>query len=847
MKNKTLLIGWDAADWQIIGPLLAKGEMPALKKLIDNGVYGNISTMNPPFSPMLWTSVATGKTPDKHGILGFIEIMEDRKGVRPVTAHSRKVRAIWNIFHNQGLKSNVVGWWPSFPAEPINGNIVSDAFQKVAKNPSTKFQYKKGMVHPEELFYMISDLKVFPTDINDEHILTFMPKAGEIDQTKDHALTSFSKIMAENTTVHAAATNLMRTTEWDFMAVYYDLIDHFCHAFMKYYPPKLAKVPKKTFEIYKDNVVGAYKYQDMMLARLMELAGPNTNIIVMSDHGYESGNKRILKMPKYQAAPALEHRKFGIFVAAGPDFKKGEKAFGISLIDIAPTLLHLHGLPIGNDMDGKPLLEIFKNPGTPKYIDSWETVEGDFGENKDQREFSSLSDQETMQQLIELGYVDKQDDKIETAIFKTETDLKHNLARVYLGKKDYESAKEVLLELIESPKEIDTISFYLDLITIALHEKNYNLAEKYLTTIREKDSELKLTTTVTESKILIGKRKYKKAITLLTEAIQTKPNPEVYYQKGRAHVKLQEFHLAEESFTEALKLEADNARYHQAIAAVYIQLGEYEEAAEHALTAIELIKYFPDAHYTLGEALQKLGDLENAKIAFETAAKLKPRTYHKAEKAIENIEDELATGPLELTDKATYKYRENQVTVVSGLPRSGTSMMMQILSNGGLEALTDNEREADVSNPKGYYEYKPVMSLHRDNTWLGLAQNKSVKIVAPLLKFVNREYRYKVIFMNRDIHEVVKSQQKMIGKDPDTLPLKLLQAFENQLRTIELWKNNEPGVELLYINYTDMLENPEKEIDKICDFLGVPMNKEAMKQSIDKSLYRNRSESTAKS
>ena len=79
---------------------------------------------------MLWSSVATGKTPDKHGVLGFIEVTSNLNGIRPVTVNSRKSRALWNIFHNQGLKSNVVGWWPSFPAEPINGNIVSDVFKK---------------------------------------------------------------------------------------------------------------------------------------------------------------------------------------------------------------------------------------------------------------------------------------------------------------------------------------------------------------------------------------------------------------------------------------------------------------------------------------------------------------------------------------------------------------------------------------------------------------------------------------------------------------------------------------------------------------------------------------------
>ena len=93
-QNKVLLIGWDAADWKIIWPLIAKGEMPALKKLMDKGVYGNMSTMNPPLSPMLWSSVATGKTPDKHGVHGFIEVMPYRKGIRPVTTNSRKAKAV---------------------------------------------------------------------------------------------------------------------------------------------------------------------------------------------------------------------------------------------------------------------------------------------------------------------------------------------------------------------------------------------------------------------------------------------------------------------------------------------------------------------------------------------------------------------------------------------------------------------------------------------------------------------------------------------------------------------------------------------------------------------------------
>ena len=123
-KRKLLLIGWDGADWKVINKLIDAGKMPAMEKLINNGVIGNLATLDPPFSPMLWTTIATGVRPDKHGILGFSEPSPNGQGVQPVSSTSRKVKAIWNILMQEGYKSHVVGWWPSHPAEPINGVMV---------------------------------------------------------------------------------------------------------------------------------------------------------------------------------------------------------------------------------------------------------------------------------------------------------------------------------------------------------------------------------------------------------------------------------------------------------------------------------------------------------------------------------------------------------------------------------------------------------------------------------------------------------------------------------------------------------------------------------------------------
>ncbi|PZD77700.1 alkaline phosphatase family protein [Mesonia sp. K7] len=845
-KNKLLLIGWDAADWDVIFPLIAKGQMPTLKKIIENGVYGNMSTMNPPFSPMLWTSVATGKTPDKHGVLGFIEPLDDNSGIRPITVTARKTRALWNIFHNQGLKSNVVGWWPSYPAEPINGTVVSDKFQKVTGDPKKQQPIPDDAIYPKEKLKEFKELKMFPHEITSEHVLPFIPNAALVDQEKNKGLVPTAKIISENVSVHNAATRLLRTSDWDFMAIYYDMIDHFCHAYMKYHPPQLKGVTDQQYKTYKEAVNGAYRFQDMMLERLLDLAGEDVTVMVMSDHGFESGHKRMLKMPKVQAAAAMDHRQFGIFVASGPNIKKNEKVYGLGLIDVAPTILYHFNLPIGKDMDGNVALDIFKDSKSKiQYVNSWDKIEGDFGELKNREEKSdTLSDEETLNQLIELGYIEKPDGKIEKAVKKTKCDLKHNLARVYIGKKDMVNAKEILLDLINEDEQ-DKAPFYMDLISIYLKEKDFEKAENYFNLLKKSKTEVTYNLYFIESEILQGNGKPLKALKVLEDVVEQsktkRPNAELWYKIGVLRNALNNFDAAQIAFEKAIEIESGKSKYHVAIAENLIDLKEYEEAAEYALTAIELVKYNSIAHYTLGRALEKLGDLENAKIAYETASRLKPKTYSKVEKAIENVVEKI-NKPLNLKDKSASKGWDNQITIVSGLPRSGTSLMMQMMDKGGIDTLTDGKRKADHSNPKGYYEYEKVMSLHKDNSWLSEAQNKSLKVVAPLLKFLDPKYRYKIIFMKRDIDEVLLSQQKMIGKDKKTISVSMYNSFYKQLEFVDHWKEKQPGVELIYIDYKNVLENPQNEIKKVESFIGKDLNKKAMEKCVDKSLYRNKVE-----
>lgn len=163
-------------------------------------------------------------------------------------------------------------------------------------------------MHPERLAGPLAEFRVRPEQLTAEQLLPFVPRAAEIDQYKDKRLFAVAKILAETATVHGAATALMQLEPWDFMAVYFDAIDHFGHGFMKYHPPRQAWIGEADYALYKDVVAGGYRFHDMMLGTSMELAGPDTNILICSDHGFHPDHLRPREIPNEPAGPAAEHR-----------------------------------------------------------------------------------------------------------------------------------------------------------------------------------------------------------------------------------------------------------------------------------------------------------------------------------------------------------------------------------------------------------------------------------------------------------------------------------------------------------------------------------------------------------
>lgn len=184
------------------------------------------------------------------------------------------------------------------------------------------------------------------------------------------------------------------------------------------------------------------------------------------------------------------------------------------------------------------------------------------------------------------------------------------------------------------------------------------------------------------------------------------------------------------------------------------------------------------------------------------------------------------------------------VTIVSGLPRCGTSMMMKMLEAGGKELLVDNIRKPDEDNPKGYYELEIVKKIREDASWLEGSHGKVFKMVSMLLYDLPGDKKYRVIFMRRDIDEMLASQRKMLERNGKSVENyengEMKRLYSNHLPEIEKWLSEQKNIEVLYVNYNDTICSPEETAHRVNQFLGNSLDVAEMLKAVDKSLYRQR-------
>ena len=877
-RRKVLLIGWDAADWKVIHPLMDAGKMPNIERLVKGGASGQISTLHPPLSPMLWTSIATGKRPFKHGIHGFSEPTPDGCGVQPVTNLSRKSKALWNIVNQNDLRSIVVGWWPSHPAEPINGVMVSDHYHRARAPLEQGWPLRPNTVHPPEMSDTLANLRMHPDLLTPDMVEPFIPLAREIDQDQDKRLALFLRTLAECMSIHSAATWLLDNQPWDFCAVYYDSIDHFCHGFMKYHPPRQSWIGERDFELYHNVVSMAYQFHDQMLGTLLEKAGGDSTVILMSDHGFHPDHLRPASIPNIPAGPAIEHRDFGILAMRGPGIRKGEALHGASVLDVTPTILRLYGLPVGEDMDGKVLSRALVETPPNAFIPSWEHVPGADGCHPEHMRLDPAAAHEELEQLIALGYIERPDENRELAVVKTIRELRYNLGEAYQDGDRHIEARYIFQELhaADPSEQRYVLRLFVSCQALGLHQDMRRIADEF---------EGRGSTSVVDylrSQVLMTEKRYDEAVTALERISETQPvQLGLCLQLGDLYMRLGRWRDGQQAYEKALAIDPDIAHAHVGLCRGALRGRKFEVAAQSALDALQRIHHYPLAHFLLGLALSGMKDYRRAAEAFRAAIACNPnfpeahlRLAALLEKHLNDAESgrehrrlarrmrrrltshslppppaetlESVFTPPEISGSPMPPVAES-VIVVTGLPRSGTSMLMQILAAGGMDTLSDGSREPDESNPRGYLEFQPVKNLLKDSRWLFEARGRAVKIVVQLLTALPPGLACRVILIERDLEEVLDSQERMLARRNPPLTVSsperrrmLKGEYRRTLGRVKEMLSRRPGTQLLVVEHGDVISDPVKAAERVNLFLGGGLDVFKMAAAVDCTLYRTR-------
>ena len=582
---KVLLIGWDGAGWSQIHPLLDSGAMPNLARMVENGVMGDVATLTPLCSPLLWTSVATGQYADHHGVLDTLEPDPVTGGVRPVTRASLRITQIWNILAQEGLRCQTVGWPVTHPAQGP-ASCVSDGFVHGVPNS----------VFPQALQSKIMPLRFHPQEWTGNELHLFVPQMERIDQDKDKRLAKLGVILAEAVSVHAAATTLLESEGWDFSTVWFGAVGRAQELF-----------PSSTDDVYKDVVSGVYRFLDLLLGRLAELAGSEARVMLVSDRTAGESEWR----------PSTGREVSGLLCAAGPGIEADELTFGTGLLDIAPTILGLFGFAPAPEMAGRAISEICATAPSRALQDAScapPAIPQDTPVTAS--ELDALA-------LEEFGYTDTIAEANRSAAEAAATRRDFHLARVLLAQGRSDEAIPQFEKLAGKNPALVEVQLYLGhaYFQSARHAECRAICEALLA--EAPDSPF---AAVSRAHLAIAEGNYEEALA------QLRSGPNVYGIAaaldaivGDAYLRMGRWDDAAAAFRSAIETDAGVAAAHQGLAQALLALGRYREAAEAALDAIRLRYDLPGAHDILGRALNALGLEKAAAGAFAAGEALSRR------------------------------------------------------------------------------------------------------------------------------------------------------------------------------------------------------------------------------
>jgi len=351
VAGRVAIFAIDGADWELISELSTDGRIPNLRALAQGGTTASLQTIQPTVSPMVWTTVATGLSPDRHGVIDFL----DRARKKPVDATTRRSPAIWDIAEAFGRRAVTVNWWAGWPARPDSA-ITFDS----------PVGLHSGAIYPSNLATRVSQLDVPLNTIAGPQVRRFLNiteaeyNGAVASGGPMHPVNVFRGVLSKTWTDHRVAVDLYRQHEPLLLMVNYEGTDTVNHLFSPYHPPYREGIDQTEFRRYWPAVANYYSEVDRLIGEWMNVLSDDTTVIVMSAHGYRWGKTRP-RVPPVGRAALADHRNPGVFIAYGNHIAASRSNHTISLYDIVPSVLSILGLPQSTEMPGKHADWMFSN------------------------------------------------------------------------------------------------------------------------------------------------------------------------------------------------------------------------------------------------------------------------------------------------------------------------------------------------------------------------------------------------------------------------------------------------------------------------------------------------------
>lgn len=623
-EPKAIIIGMDGLEWNILNPLLAEGKLPNFSRVIQNGAVAPLRSFNPLLSPLIWTTIATGKDPDAHGILDFLATDPKTGEAIPVTSQDRRVKALWNIASEKGLSVCFLGWLAGWPAEEVNGVILSDRFGFHAFS-----RYEGGarnirrLVYPESERALCLSKLVEYGDITPEYMADFADLTAEkiaLDLPDQYVssslLSNLRAVLAGEQSYAAVLKAYLERGGFDLVGVYFSGVDVICHLFIKHISPAKPEISASEAAAFKNTIFRYYEFQDRILGEILKSVDlDKTTVIICSDHGFRTGEDRPNSSSFIGAGAAPDwHRIFGTIIFAGAGVRRGAKIKPPNVRDIAPTVLSLLGLPVADDMVGSVINDAFDSDFAASFPRrTISTYESKSPAGKEKRAGSEI-DPAIREKLTALGYISSDDSGGRNY---------NNLGNVYLGRGEIKKAIEAFRQALA----IDpTDKRALNNMGIALKEAGrYEQAvETFKAAVKAGTKPSKAYNNIGNAYIRMGRPS--EAIVWFDRALaEPEPESEIHFSRANAYRRMGEYERARAEFKIVLETSPNLAPMAWSnMGNLAAETGDRETALTCYRKAIELDPGFNESYLNLGVLLAESGDMPAAIANFRKALQLKP-------------------------------------------------------------------------------------------------------------------------------------------------------------------------------------------------------------------------------